>query len=559
MRGRCVGVFAHAVLLTAALAAPAGAQPAGRALTADEWRADIRQMAKAIRDIHPAPFRKFPAADFDAAVERLLADAKAKSDKQIIVDMARIVAKLEDGHSRLSLPRQHPEFGVVQGHTGTADPRHASLAFSDLPVKLERFSDGFIIVAAAEPHSDLIGAQVLEIGRVTADSAASAVRQVIFADNAMGATMLMPDRLTMPELLALLGLADDPARTRLRIARPGGAARDVVLEALPPGEVHVTQQIPASAPFATPRYGVRKWHGRVPDADAWYIRFDEFEEFPDQPLAGFMRDAIAEASRAGAERLVLDLRDNQGGTGQWNRGIIAALAESPFNRYGLLYVLIGRRTYSAAQFLVNELEVATEAIFAGEPTGASPSQYGDPRKIVLEHSGLTLRVSTIFWHAPLAGEFRTATEPHLDAALASRDFYAGRDPALAAALAFRAPTGVAAQVEDLFRRGKTQQAVLRFVGFLSNPRVPSHDIAADMIATGDRLLADGKTREGYFSMVLASDYYPRDAATFEGLGRALEKRDDPAAARRAYEKALKIEPGRAGASAALARLGPAAK
>ena len=55
-----------------------------------------------------------------------------------------------------------------------------------------------------------------------------------------------------------------------------------------------------------------------------------------------------------------------------------------------LFVIIGRRTFSAGQQFTNLLEAWTQATLVGEPTGQRPSQYGDHRRLPLAGVGFSL-------------------------------------------------------------------------------------------------------------------------------------------------------------------------
>ena len=82
-------------------------------------------------------------------------------------------------------------------------------------------------------------------------------------------------------------------------------------------------------------------------------------------------DAINQLRGANIQDLVLDLRYNNGGDNTLNRAIVRRIIQSPsIDRHGRLYVLIGRKTFSAAVNLVSDLEQMTNAIFVGEPTAA---------------------------------------------------------------------------------------------------------------------------------------------------------------------------------------------
>jgi hypothetical protein len=81
-----------------------------------------------------------------------------------------------------------------------------------------------------------------------------------------------------------------------------------------------------------------------------------------------------------------------------NRSLLHALIRAPELRDpGSLFVITGRGTFSAAMMFAIDLEKQSNAIFVGEPTGASLNHYGDSRKVQLPNSGLTIRVSTLYW------------------------------------------------------------------------------------------------------------------------------------------------------------------
>jgi hypothetical protein len=62
-----------------------------------------------------------------------------------------------------------------------------------------------------------------------------------------------------------------------------------------------------------------------------------------------------------------------------NRPIWLALIKSErLNQKGKPWVLIGPKRFSAAMNCVDEIEMNTHALFAGEPTGETPNMWGDP-------------------------------------------------------------------------------------------------------------------------------------------------------------------------------------
>ena len=141
-----------------------------------------------------------------------------------------------------------------------------------------------------------------------------------------------------------------------------------------------------------------------------------------------------------ADRVVLDLRYLRGGDGSVAFPLVDGLAGDPrVNRPGGLTVLIGRENVSAGTVIVRMLDEQTKALFVGEPTPARADNFlCECANIFLPESTLTVGVPTYTFHT---GDPRPEIAPDVPMALAAADFFAGRDPVLAAALAgLSAPT-----------------------------------------------------------------------------------------------------------------------
>jgi hypothetical protein len=153
-----IGPFPIKLLVTLVAAAlPSVAQ---NFLTAEQWREDLRFLARQIPDAHRDMFHAVSRADFDAAVAEVDRRIPMLSDHEIVMDLTRLVAMLGEGHTRISLPNQ-PEamdpFGRESRATTPArDPR---LAFHRLPVRLFWFTDGLFVVSTTQEFKKLLGAQ----------------------------------------------------------------------------------------------------------------------------------------------------------------------------------------------------------------------------------------------------------------------------------------------------------------------------------------------------------------------------------------------------------------
>lgn len=525
-----------------------------RALSDSQWQEDIAMAVNAIRNDHPNPFRGLTSEEYDVEVGRLIDELPTLlTDKDVTLRLAALVALIEDGHTRLSLPRTVPELGFNPAHSKD-EPTHESLTFGSLPFRFYLFEEGLFIVEATDGFEDYIGAQVVKLGDTLAEEAVLAVRPVLYAENDYTAKVYAADVLGLIDVLHHFGITQDSNSASLTLDH-NGEVEIQSFEAVREHEYAIASVQKNVHPLTRQQRHEKRWFAQVPGEHALYIKMDEIEMFPETPTADFMAEALAEARRLNATRILLDLRENTGGSSSFNAAIVSAFAQSEFNEYGRLYVLTGRTTFSAASMLMVAFEEYVNAIFVGEPSGARPTSYGDPRRLRLPHSGLNLRVSTLVWPSSFAGDFRPFIETHIDAPPTAEDYFSGKDSALSAALAYTPPEGPAAQMAELFEKDKLQSGIIRFFTWLRSPLNESHEGAAvDLIEYGHAYLDDGEFQKGRFMMAMARDYFPANADARAGLGRALELNDDPESARARFHEALELDPDHQGAKDGLARL-----
>jgi len=372
----------HALLLTAALAL--------------NWNADLTFLAAELPKKHP---------DMPAIVYRELDALKARAGSlaphEATVELARVLALANDGHTRLTFPVT----GFFQGHSKT-DPANIP-EFRTLPLRFTLFDDGLVITRAADAR--LTGARVMRIGSMSAEAAIAAILPVVHGDNDFQKREIAASYLTMLEVL------------HARRLIPSLDEATLTLES---GETVTLKPAALELPPAPKPWSYRK------TGDTVIMDYVEVANTPEKTLMQFADEMFREVDG----KLIIDLRENWGGNGSLNRALLHHIIRSKtLQTPGNLIVLTGRRTFSAAIMFLIDLEKHTSAIFIGEPTGGRPNSHGDSRKVKLPHSGLTVRVSTLYWQLSDPRDTRTTIAPHIAAPPTARDFRAGRDAAMAAA------------------------------------------------------------------------------------------------------------------------------
>jgi hypothetical protein len=410
-------VTRFATLASAVLAAVACATAATAAGPGAER--DVRALADAIRANHPDPYHSIPRAELDAAVDALAARAPTLHDDVVLVELMRILALLgeRDGHA-----------GIHPLHTGHTRPMHI------LPVRLHLFSDGYWVVAEVG-RLGLVGKRLVAIDGVPIEQVAEQVRPLITRDSEWTVRARLPQYVLVTEVLHGLGLASDAGARRLTFADAAGARQDVVLDPVA-APAYVGALLPQFGPYvyglprrARPLYLAKKHLPRylttLDKGATVYLAYNVTQGY-----TGALADRLVRlASKARARRVVVDIRNNGGGDNTTYSPLIRALQSKRIKRRVGIYVLIGRETFSAAGNFAAELDRRTRAVFAGEPTGGAPNQWGDLMFVRLPVSGWEVVVPPVFI-VSVPGDNRVAVEPQIPVETSSADFFAGRDPVL---------------------------------------------------------------------------------------------------------------------------------
>jgi len=403
-------------------------------ITAEQWRDDLRFMASEMPKVHKNLFHTISHAQFDSAVQLLDARIPSLARHQIIIEMARIAALIGDGHTNIA-PTRDPKIG-----------------FRQFPIQLYFFKEGLFIRSAAKEYSNLVGARVVSVGNSSIEQAFNSVRSLIGRDNDMGVKFFAPFLLAMPEVLHALGIIGTMEQGIYEVEKNGkrsavelkpyGAAALFAPDTdtswlLQRGWIDARNNAATAATLWLKDPKNKFWFVYLTDSRTLYIQFNQVGNKEDETVEQFAERFANFIEHNSVDKCVLDLRLNRGGNGYFNHYILRALIQSKkIDHIGKLFTIIGRGTWSAAQFLCNDLERYTNTIFVGEPTAGKVNSYGDSKKIILPNSGITVRVSTLWWQQDERDD-RQWIEPQISAELTWKEYISNNDPAMNAILNYQ--------------------------------------------------------------------------------------------------------------------------
>lgn len=506
------------------------------ALTAEQWRQDLRFLAEQMPLKHKSLFHTMSEAEFHTAVAKLDSEIPALNQDQIFVRFLQLMAMVQDGHTGLNLR-----------------PVPASDRKDHIPIRFERYADGIYVRAAGPEYGAAVGGKVIQVGSVDWREAIERVDSVESHDPGNNGEQLAwsaKTSLNDPRILHGLGLSNSSDSAEFLIEKNGKRQAFTMKASVPLGQWYLdsipkgwVDARPTSAPVPVSRQHEDEpfWFVLLPEQHAVYFQFNLVFSFGGETLSEFTKRLSTALERPDVQRLVIDVRNNTGGDNTLLRPLLVALIRSKLNHRGGIYVITGPTTFSACQNFVNRLENYADLIFVGAPTGENVNFYGDPVSIVLPNSHLAAAVSALWWQDEDPRDKRIATDPELAVAGTFVDYVAGKDPALELALTTPAPLTIEETLENT--HGGVDGAFSAYKAYVADPR---HKYLPDperrLNSAGYKLLAETRVQDAIIIFEVNARAHPDSWNAYDSLGDGYMAANDREHALRAYRRSIELNP-----------------
>jgi hypothetical protein len=320
-------------------------------LTSGQWNEDLRYFVKEVERKHRNPYHLTPKARFNA--EALAVEARIPSMKnyEVVVGLQRLAGLIGDGHTFVD----------------------TSKLYHRLPLEAFWFGDDLRVVRAAPEYKKAIGAKIVKVGSTPIDQVRRKLQQLIpQGENEWFVMDKSAELVTQIEPLAALRIISDSDSVTFTFESDSGSRFTLRLRADPPGQSGALDMLGARVPLPFQHPNAPFWFTYLADSQTVYVDFRSYGDLKEETQR--LWQFIAQRT---TRRLIIDMRWNGGGDYTKGRDyLISKIIYMPqLNRAGRLFVITGRRTFSAAMVNVTDFRRETEAIIVGEPTGARPNGY----------------------------------------------------------------------------------------------------------------------------------------------------------------------------------------
>ncbi|XLS27395.1 S41 family peptidase [Flavobacteriaceae bacterium M23B6Z8] len=517
---------------------------AQQTISTAQWQEDLRFIQNTIHNDYSFLFVKTTKQDFDAQVEALYNEIPKLEPHEIKVGFTRLIASFKYGHT-----------GVYFGQK--------NIGFRSFPFNLFEFENEIYLQGVSKNYQKAVGAKVLKINGMTIEEALEKIAPMVNAENSQFFKAYGINYLGYPAVLHAQGITKTLQNTiTLTLEKNGDVFTETftVMEDgvnVPTHYGYVFQHenwLEARDTSSTPLYlkDLDKMYVSeyLEKEKAMYVRHSAIGNDAAESVKDFYARVFEAVEQKEVEKLIIDLRLNGGGNNYLNKPIITGLIETKkINQTGKLFVIIGKRTYSACQNLVNELDNYTNAIFVGEPTAENINFWGDNRPVKLPNSGIDVSLSYLWWQDKPALENADWKAPSIPVTMSFEAYESNQDPVLEAALTFSnkdfKPNPMQ-YVTDLYTSGQTQKLAEELPKMIQDPQYAFCDFEIELNKKGNLLLQSGRIPQVHasiqvFSMI--SQLFPNSALTYKNLGEAYTILGDTAKAREVLQKAISLDNG----------------
>ena len=506
-------------------------------LSVEQWQSDLRFLQNTALKDYSFLFKKTTPEKFNLEANALYNKIPSMEEHEIIVGLGRLVSSFKYGHTFIGF-RNLP-------------------SFHHLPLNMYHFNDGVYIQGVHKNYKEVLGAKVIGIGDFTIEEALQKIYPAVSSENEQFFKSFGMLYLASPETLHAQGIIKKLSDTIEFTLEKDGEKFKQNFKVLPnnnrvPLKYSLVQQkddwLDARDQSITPNYLKHfdkiYYDEHLPDHKTVYVRQSQIQDDPSESISNFYKRVFDFIDKNDVEKLIIDVRLNGGGNNFKNKSVITEIIKSKkINNVGKLFVIIGRRTFSASQNLVNEMSNYTNAIFVGEPTAENINFYGDTKRLVLPNSKIPVYMSFAWWQDKPQWENAEWLTPHIPIDLSFEDYKTNKDPVLEAALSFSDENYILDPMQymsELFTTGQIAKLKVDVAKMINDPNYKFFDFENKLSTVGSNLLESGQTKNAVFVFQMISGFFPNSSKTLNNLADSYLKIGNKAEALKSYNKVIQL-------------------
>lgn len=335
---------------------------------------DIKFFKQELPKRHKNLFSIITKEQFNDLTDQLISKIDQLSNKQIFVELNKIIASIGDAHTSIN---------IWDGYS--------------YPLQFWIFNGNVYVVNTDTSLKEMMFSQVLKIDGIDIDIVIEQLTSLISHENESWVLAMLPGYLQSPVYMYGLGIIKNENEAVFTV-RKDGEVQDFTVSAFKYGK---------SADFVNKKtedvlvgkYDKYYRYEYLPVHKALYFEYNVCADMADQKFEDFNKEIFGTIEGNGVEKVIIDLRNNSGGNSEILNPFTKHLKSYIVKNANVkVYILVGRKTFSSGMFAIYRVkESAPEAITVGEATGGALDCYGEVKSINLPNSQILINYSTKYF------------------------------------------------------------------------------------------------------------------------------------------------------------------
>ena len=351
-------------------------------MTVEKWKDDIETLFSTLESKHINLYHSITENEVKHEVDSLLIALPVLSDGEIFISISKIIRSLDDSHTGIWAQ---------------------SKFYDTYPLEFFVFSDSEIrVLRAPLNHPELMGAQLLSIDKIPLHEIIKEVLLIIqCADNWYSESDRLARYMKYSKVLKILGITKKEESANFTFLLENRAQKTVKLKSISNTDYSTSLGNPKAikSPFHFDKSVIGTpylWYQPIDELKTGYIYFAGYPN-----TLQMRRFAIAvsrDIIQRGTKKIIIDVRNNGGGDFYVGLELVKLLSiTDQIDWKNGVYVITGRKTYSAEMSNTAHFKELLNAKIIGEPTGANPNNYQDAEMFQLKNSKLRVQFSKRYY------------------------------------------------------------------------------------------------------------------------------------------------------------------
>lgn len=386
------------------------------------WHEEIGGLKRELLARHVDLFLFGDSAKFCRELEQIADLSSGKSILEMGIRLQQAVATLGD------------PFTVVNYHF------HIDTRLI-LPFDCYWFEEGIYVMKCWKDFEELGGKRLVSINNFPVQQVIDSLSTLISGATPARVKYAVPRMISWSQVLTYFGFSDEPV-FHIEVEDPEGRTSTISID-LPASETDHISIRPETFPLGREDTKTYFRDSLLTHDQLYYIQYNkcwsrEAEvDYGSGASALFMpsfkefeKKALKTLKRKDIQKLVIDLRYNNGGHPLQGSTFINKIEKTGITKRADVYLLLGRKTSSEA--IVNALEAIStlDAITVGENTGGRPNHFSGVKRFVLTTSNLIVSYSSEY--LTLVEENPESLSPSIEAPETFKKYMQGIDGGLEA-------------------------------------------------------------------------------------------------------------------------------